>query len=306
MFELFSKFKKGLTKTTQKFFGIVGGLFGFTTIDTKSLETLEEALYIADFGVQTTQEILDAIKAAHKTEKTLRGQDAALIAKTVLKQTLAGADIPFKLISTTKPEVICLIGVNGAGKTTTIAKLAALFQSQDNRVIIGACDTFRAAANEQITVWAERLQVPIVTSHQGADAAAVAFDTYQSARAKQFDIVLLDTAGRLHTKSNLMEELHKIKRVLKKQNNELPHHSWLVIDGSLGSNSIEQAKRFHQEFGLTGIIITKLDGTSRGGALVGIYRELQLPIYFIALGEKETDLKPFSVEQYVDALFESN
>jgi fused signal recognition particle receptor len=199
--------------------------------------------------------------------------------------------------------VIALIGVNGSGKTTTAAKLAHLFQEDGLKTIVGACDTFRAAANEQIKTWCERLGVDLVASQHGADAAAVAFDAYAAARSRGADILLLDTAGRLHNKANLMNELQKIRRVLQKHDDLAPHHAWLVVDGSLGSNSIEQARVFHEAFGLTGIIVTKLDGTSRGGALVGIYRELGLPIYFVGLGEQPEDLQPFSIHHYTHALF---
>ena len=199
--------------------------------------------------------------------------------------------------------VIALIGVNGSGKTTTAAKLAHLFKVDGRRPVVGACDTFRAAANEQIRNWCERLDVELVASQHGADAAAVAFDAYAAARSRGADVLILDTAGRLHNKANLMKELQKIRRVLQKHDETAPHHAWLVVDGSLGSNSIEQARVFHEAFGLTGIIVTKLDGTSRGGALVGIYRELGLPIYFVGLGEKAEDLQPFSIHHYTHALF---
>jgi fused signal recognition particle receptor len=305
MFGLFSKFKSGLRKTAQKITSALAGAFGIAKIDASTLERLEEALYTADFGTHTTEEIIEAIKIAYKQNKDLRGQDAAQIGANVLKNILIGAEGNFEPSRNIKPEIICLVGMNGAGKTTTIAKLAHYFKSLKKTVLIGACDTFRAAANEQINVWAERLKVPIVTSHFGADAAAVAFDTYQSAKSKNCDFALLDTAGRLHTKQNLMQELQKIKRVLQKQDSAAPHHTWLVLDGSVGSNSIEQARAFHKEFGLTGLIITKLDGTSRGGALVGIYRELKLPIYFVGLGEQPDDLKPFSIDDYINALFDS-
>jgi fused signal recognition particle receptor len=202
-----------------------------------------------------------------------------------------------------KPEVICLVGVNGSGKTTTSAKLAHLYQSNGYSMLLGACDTFRAAANEQIKHWANRLNIDIVSSQHGADSAAVAFDALEAAKSRSRDIVILDTAGRLHTKSNLMKELEKMLRVIQKQEPTAPHHSWLVVDGSLGSNSIEQARVFHKSFPLTGLIITKLDGTSRGGALVGIYRELKLPIYFVGLGEQPDDLQPFSAVNYSNAIF---
>lgn len=305
MRSFFQKFKQGLRRTVPTFyeaFGKVGGIFTGKELDADSLEALEEALYGADFGVETATEILEEIESAHRRDRDLRGQDAARIGAAVLKRVLDGAERTVELGSH-RPEVICLIGVNGSGKTTTTAKLGKLFADDGKRVVLGACDTFRAAANEQIRNWSDRLGLELVSSQHGADAASVAFDTYQAARARQADIVILDTAGRLHTKSNLMEELRKIRRVLQKLDDSAPHHAWLVLDGSIGSNSIEQARVFHESFGLTGLIITKLDGTSRGGSLVGIYRELQLPIYFVGLGEQPEDLQPFSVDYYADAIF---
>ncbi len=303
---LLKKFAAGLKRTTPTFhaaFGKVGGLFS-RSLDGASIEQLEEALYGADLGVETAGEILAEIKTAWKKDSKLRGEDAAKIGATVLKRVLAGAEQPPVLTSTPgHPEVICLVGVNGSGKTTTAAKLAAYYQKQGRHVVLGACDTFRAAANEQLKTWASRLQVEIVASQTGADAAAVAFDAWQAAAKRGQDLVVLDTAGRLHTKHNLMEELKKIRRVLQKHDPTAPRHRWLVLDGSLGSNSIEQARVFHQAFDLTGLIITKLDGTSRGGALVGIHRELKLPIHFVGLGEQADDLQPFSVEDFADALF---
>ena len=196
-----------------------------------------------------------------------------------------------------------MIGVNGSGKTTTTAKLAHKLKGDGQSVIVAACDTFRAAAVEQLRSWTERLGIDLIASHSGADAAAVAFDAWQAAKARGKDWLIVDTAGRLHTKGNLMEELAKIRRVLQKNDPAAPQHRWLVVDGSLGANSIEQAKVFHQSFGLTGLVVTKLDGTSRGGALVGIYRQLKIPIYFIGLGEQPDDLQPFSVENYSRAVF---
>lgn len=303
MFTLFNKFKKGLQKTSKKLFGAIGGIFGIKQLDESSIEVIEEALYGADFGVETTTEIIDAIKAAYRKEKTLRGQDAAELAGTILRRALKGAEPPVDWHHG-NPEVICLLGVNGVGKTTTAGKLGYLFRKEGKGVIFGACDTFRAAANEQIKHWAERIGVEIVASHHGSDAAAVAFDAYQAAKNRGHSILILDTAGRLHTKGYLMEELGKIKKVLRKHDPEAPHHSWMVIDGSMGSNSIDQARAFHEKFGLTGIIITKLDGTSRGGAVVGIYRELKVPIYFVGLGEQPEDLQAFSIDNYINAIFD--
>jgi fused signal recognition particle receptor len=193
--------------------------------------------------------------------------------------------------------------VNGSGKTTTCAKLAWRLQQEGKSVTVAAADTFRAAAIEQLQTWARRLDLEVVASHTGADSAALAFDAWKAAKARGRDYLIVDTAGRLHTKVNLMEELAKIRRVLQKNDPSAPQHRWLVVDGSLGANSIEQAKVFHSSFGLTGLIVTKLDGTSRGGALAGIYRQLKIPIYFLGLGEQAEDLQPFSVANYVNAIF---
>lgn len=302
MFGLFKKFKDGLAKTVSAIATKTAALFGQKPIDTSSLETLEEALYTADFGVETTQEILEEIKQAHKKDKSLQGQQAAVIGAAVLRRVLAGSEgaMPEKGDA---PVVIAMIGVNGSGKTTTSAKLAWKLKQEGKSVIIAACDTFRAAAVEQLKTWAQRLDLELISSRTGADAAAVAFDSWQAAKARQRDFLIIDTAGRLHNKTNLMEELAKIRRVLQKNDPTAPQHRWLVLDGSIGSNSIEQAKAFHQSFGLTGLIVTKLDGTSRGGAIVGIYRQLKLPIYFLGLGEQAEDLQPFSVDNYVKAVF---
>lgn len=313
MFGLFKKFKDGLAKTVSVIAQKTHGLFGGRRIDAASLDELEEALYTADFGVETTEEILAEIKRAYAKDKDLQGRQAAAIGATVLERVLAGSEgeLPVRAAGTAAPSgataplpvVIALIGVNGSGKTTSAAKLAWKLKQEGASVILAACDTFRAAAVEQLRTWATRLELDLVASHTGADAAAVAFDAWQAARTRGRDILIVDTAGRLHTKGNLMEELAKIRRVLQKHDPGAPHHRWLVVDGSLGSNSIEQARVFHQSFGLTGLIVTKLDGTSRGGALVGIYRQLKIPIYFLGLGEQPEDLQPFSVRNYARAVF---
>jgi len=302
MFGLFKKFKDGLAKTFTAIATKTHGLFGGRKIDAASLGELEEALYTADFGVATTEEILTEIKAAYKNDANLAGQAAAVIGAGVLRRVLAGSEREIRAAAQ-GPTVIVLIGVNGSGKTTTTAKLAWKLKQEGKSVIVAACDTFRAAAVEQLKTWAQRLDLEIVASHTGADSAAVAFDALQAAKSRARDFLIVDTAGRLHTKSNLMEELAKIRRVLQKLDPTAPHEAWLVVDGSLGSNSIEQAKAFHKSFGLTGLVITKLDGTSRGGAIVGIWRELKLPIYFVGLGEQKEDLQPFSAENYARAVF---
>lgn len=315
----FNKFKDGFSRTVTAIAAKTRGLFGGRKIDAASLEELEEALYTADFGVETTNEILAEIKKAYGNDKDLEGRKAAEIGAAVLKRVLAGSEGTLNGNATPAPDqgggiaagqangknpvVIAMIGVNGSGKTTTAAKLAWKLKEDGKTVTLAACDTFRAAAVEQLKSWATRLELDIVASHTGGDAAAVAFDAWQAAKSRGKDYLIVDTAGRLHTKSNLMEELAKIRRVLQKNDPTAPQHRWLVVDGSLGSNSIEQAKVFHQSFGLTGLVVTKLDGTSRGGALVGIYRQLKIPIYFLGLGEQAEDLQPFSIENYAKAVF---
>jgi len=323
MFGLFKNFKDGFAKTVSAIAAKTHGLLGGRKIDAASLDELEEALYTADFGVETTGEILTEIKQAYSKDKELQGRQAAEIGAAVLRKVLAGAEgrlegrdapsfakvyppaaAPEATKATEgKPVVIAMIGVNGSGKTTTTAKLAWRMKKDGRTVTVAACDTFRAAAVEQLKTWATRLDLDLVASHTGADAAAVAYDAWQAAKARARDYLIVDTAGRLHTKSNLMEELAKIRRVLQKHDPAAPQHRWLVVDGSLGINSIEQAKVFHKSFGLTGLVVTKLDGTSRGGAIVGIWRELKLPIYFIGLGEQPEDLQPFSAESYAKAVF---
>lgn len=305
MKSFFQKFKEGLKRTTPTFykaFSKAGDLFGGRKIDAGSLDELEEALYSADFGVETTEQILDAIREAYRKDRDLQGKQAALIGAKVLEQVLEGSEGRLEP-GAHRPEVIALVGVNGSGKTTTAAKLAKLYQDAGHDPLVAACDTFRAAANEQIREWCTRLGVPLIASQHGADSAAVAYDALQAAKTRNKGILLLDTAGRLHNKENLMRELQKVRRVLQKIDETAPQHAWLVVDGSIGSNSIQQARVFNEAFGLTGLIVTKLDGTSRGGAVTGIYRELKIPIYFVGLGEQAEDLQPFNARHYAHAVF---
>ncbi len=299
---IFSKFKKGLSKGSAILQGALDRVSGRSSISEDDLLELEEAFYSCDFGPETTEEIISEIRSEHKNNKDFRGENIGLIARSVLSSVLAGAEGTLDLKSAHSPEVICLIGVNGSGKTTTCAKLGHRFIEENKSVVLGACDTFRAAATEQLRSWASRLNLDLVTGHHGADAAAVAFDAHSSAQARGSDYLLLDTAGRLHVKDHLMEELAKLKRVLQKRDSLCPHHAWLVVDGSTGTNGLSQAKIFHQKFGLTGLVVTKLDGTSKGGALVSIYRELKIPVYFLGLGEQPDDLQPFSIPAYLDSL----
>ncbi len=302
MLSLFKKFRDGLAKTVSAISSKTHGLFGGKPIDAASVSELEEALYGADFGVETTAEILSEIKAAARRDKSLEGRQAAAIGSEVLRRALAGSEGGLTRAETA-PTVIVLIGVNGSGKTTTAAKLAWRLKQEGASVLLAACDTFRAAATEQLQSWAKRLDLEVVSNKSGADPAAVAFDAVQAARSRGRDFVIIDTAGRLHTKDNLMVELSKIRRVVAKIDPKAPHHSWLVVDGSLGGNSVEQARVFHKSFGLTGLIVTKLDGTSRGGAIVAIWRELKIPIVFVGLGEAPEDLQPFSAANYAAAVF---
>lgn len=302
MRSLFRKFKEGLSKSAQSIADATGGLFRRVKLDASSIEELEEALFAADFGYETTEEIIEETKEAYGKDKSLRGQDVAAIGATVLKRILEGSEGVVEYRDD-RPTVICLVGVNGSGKTTTTAKLGSQCKADGRQVLVAACDTFRAAAIEQLKEWSNRLELDIVSGERGADAAAVAFDSWQAAKSRNKDTLIIDTAGRLHTKSNLMDELIKIRRVLRKHDETAPHYSLLVVDGSLGSNSIEQARVFHEKFGLDGLIVTKLDGTSRGGSLVGIYRELKLPIYFLGFGEQPDDLQPYQVNNYVEAVF---
>lgn len=302
MLSLLKKFREGLAKTVSAISSRTHGLFGGRTIDASSLGSLEEALYAADFGVETTAEILEEIKTAARRDKGLEGRQAAEIGAEVLRRALAGSEGTVTK-APTPPTVIVLVGVNGSGKTTTAAKLAWRLKQGGGTVLVAACDTFRAAAIDQLRSWATRLDLELVSSQPGADPAAVAFDAVQAGRSRGRDWVIIDTAGRLHTKDNLMAELSKIRRVVAKIDPAAPHHSWLVVDGSLGGNSIEQARVFHKSFGLTGLIVTKLDGTSRGGAIVAIWRELRLPIYFVGLGEGPEDLQAFSAGDYASAVF---
>lgn len=288
----------------KKFANNLNSIFKSKTLDANSIEELESLLYTADFGTETVEKVIDAIEEALKKQAKGESTEALKLAETIIQEQLKGAEKSFDFPFENKPKVIMLIGVNGAGKTTSSAKLAYGIQKQGGSVLLSACDTFRAAANEQIKSWSERLNLELISSHQSADSAAVAYDSLLAAKKRGHDLLIIDTAGRLHTKKNLMNELEKLDRVLKKQDEAVSIENWLVIDGSLGSNSIDQAKAFNEVIPIHGLIITKLDGTSRGGSLVGIYQALKIPIYFIGTGEQPDDFYPFNIQKYTKALFE--
>lgn len=307
----FNKLKEGLAKTRDNLVTKVKTLISSKSkIDEELLENLEEILILGDVGLMTTTKIIENIKNRVKKEKYENSEDIDRLLREELEKLLlddkANEENNFSLSVTKKPYVIMIVGVNGVGKTTTVAKLAFNYKSGGNKVLIAAADTFRAAANEQLEIWAKRAGVDIIQQTQGADPAAVAFDAYQAAKARNIDVLLIDTAGRLHTKINLMEELKKIKRVLQKQSPEIPHEILLVLDATTGQNAIQQANQFSSTVGITGLIVTKLDGTAKGGIVIAISNELKIPVRFIGVGEHIDDLQPFNKKAFVNALFERN
>ncbi len=312
--KLFSREKKetldrGLEKTKESFFAKLGrAVVGKSTVDESVLDDLEEVLVTSDVGVDTTIKIIERIEARVKRDKYVTTRELNAILRDEITSLLTenntadteGFDIP---ATAGRPYVIMVVGVNGVGKTTTIGKLAHQFTKQGLRVMLGAADTFRAAAVEQIAIWGERVGVPVVKQRMGSDPASVAFDTLKSAVAQGVDVVLIDTAGRLHNKKGLMDELAKIKRVMQKVLPDAPHEVMLVLDGSTGQNAFEQAKQFMTATELTSIAITKLDGTAKGGAVIGVCYQFKIPVRYIGLGEGMDDLQPFNRREFVDSLF---
>ncbi len=299
---LFQKFKEGLQKTQAKLFHEIKRIVTLSPKLTGStLEELEAALLGADLGMSMTQQILAAVKKAYETQGR-SGLAIFEIAQREVETSLSSVNCELRK----QPggvTVVSIVGVNGTGKTTTSAKLANLIKARGQTVVLAACDTFRAAAIEQLKLWGERLNVPVVAGAYNADPAAVAHDAVSAAQARNADYLLVDTAGRLHTKQNLMAELQKVHRVMDKKLNGAPHEILLVLDATTGMNALNQAREFHKMVTLTGLVITKLDGTSKGGMVVAIQRELGLPIKFIGLGEKADDLQPFDPKQFAEALF---
>jgi len=295
--------KERLFKSKKKLGdGLSSLVIGKKKIDDGLLEELEMLLIGSDIGIQTTDKVIEVVRKK-ASRKELKDEDSLY---QLIKEELESLLIKENLLepSSEIPFVILVVGINGAGKTTTIGKLAKLFQSEGKTVMLAAGDTFRAAAVEQLQIWGERNDIPVIAQKTGADAASVVYDAYQSAIAKKVDILIADTAGRLHTQDNLMQELEKIKRVLKKHNEDAPHETLLVIDGGSGQNAIQQANEFHKSINLSGLAITKLDGTAKGGVLFSISDSLKLPIRYIGVGEAIEDLKPFNAKDFVDALFD--
>ena len=296
----FDKLGDGLRKTRDSIFGTISQMVNAGEITEELYDDLEEQLILADTGADVAEELVAKLKIEVRDRRLKTGADALDALKGIIREMLAAES---ELEFTSKPTVVLVIGVNGVGKTTSIAKMAHLFTSQGKKVMLAAGDTFRAAAVEQLAVWAERANVPLVRHQDGADPAAVIFDAVQSATAKEYDIVLCDTAGRLHTKKNLMEELSKIARVVNKANPQAAVETLLVLDAVTGQNAINQAREFIDAASATGIVLTKLDGTAKGGAVISIKAKLGLPVRFVGVGEGIDDLMEFDPDQFVNALF---
>ena len=312
IFDFFSRGKKedldrGLEKTKQSFFSkITRAILGKSKVDDEVLDNLEEVLISSDVGVATTLKIIDRIQKRVDRDKVLNTDELNTVLKEEITGLLVDSNISLeqnKQLNPNEPYVIMVVGVNGVGKTTTIGKLAHQFKTSGKKVMLGAADTFRAAAVDQLIIWSQRVGVDIVQQGMNADPASVAFDTLQSAKANGADVVIIDTAGRLHNKVNLMNELSKIKRVMTKVFPNAPHEILLVLDGSTGQNAYEQAKQFAQATEINALAITKLDGTAKGGVVIGISDQMQIPVKYIGVGEKMEDLQLFDKQAFVEALF---
>ena len=298
----FDKLKAGLSKTKNAFVEQVDNLFkSFVKVDEELFEELEELLICSDVGVNTTEEILDRLRDRVKSERMTNGEDV----KTALKEILAemlGEGSPLHL--DTKPSVLLVIGVNGVGKTTSIGKISAQLKSTGKKVVVAAADTFRAAAIDQLAVWCDRAQVDLIRQSEGSDPAAVVFDAVSAAKSRGADVLIVDTAGRLHNKKNLMDELAKIDRVISRELPGAARETLLVLDATTGQNAIMQAKEFKNAANITGLILTKLDGTAKGGSVFSIKGELDVPVKYIGVGEKIDDMQPFDAQDFVRAMFE--
>ena len=301
---LFARLKDGLKKTRTKLGGGIGDLLlGKRVIDDDLIDGIEMQLLTADIGVEATQEIMETVRNKVSRNELQTIEALTNLIKDKLKEIITPSEKPLVIDSTHKPYVILMVGINGAGKTTTIGKLAKKLQGEGKSVILAAGDTFRAAAVEQLQVWGERNHIPVIAQHTGADSASVIYDAVQAAKSRHIDIVIADTAGRLHNKDNLMEELKKVARVMKKLDDTAPHEVMLVLDSGTGQNAIMQAEVFNKIISVSGITLTKMDGTAKGGVIFAIAKKLQLPIRFIGIGEKIDDLRTFNADDFIDALF---
>lgn len=298
---VFDKIRAGLAKTRASVARQMGQVFGRRKVDEELFEDLEDVLVSSDVGVATSEYLIERLRGQVKKEHIADTAGVQNALQSVMAEELAG-DVSLDL--STKPSVVLVIGVNGVGKTTTIGKLAARLRAEGKTVLLAAADTFRAAAAEQLTIWAQRAGADIIRQKEGADPAAVVFDALQAARARGADVVLCDTAGRLHNKKNLMDELAKISRVISREAPDAARENLLILDATTGQNAVNQAKQFAEAAGLTGIVLTKLDGTARGGVVFSIKRELGVPVKFIGVGEQMDDLQPFDPAAFVEALFE--
>ena len=297
----FEKLKAGLSKTKKALFGGIEDLFKrFRRVDEELFDELEELLITSDVGVETTEELLDALRERVKEEKIREPEEIKKILYAELRAMIGEGD---GVHLSTKPSVILVIGVNGVGKTTSIGKMAAELKSQKKKVIVAAADTFRAAAAEQLAVWCERAGVDLIRQGAGADPAAVVFDTIQAAKSRGADVVIVDTAGRLHNKKNLMDELAKIDRVIARELPGADRENLLVLDATTGQNAVIQAREFKEAAKITGLVLTKLDGTAKGGVILSIRRELDIPVKFVGVGEGIDDMKPFDADEFAEALF---
>jgi fused signal recognition particle receptor len=298
------RLRDGLSKTRNQLSGSIGSLFGTKKVfNDELLEELHENLYRSDMGVETADRMVAALRKKFSGQSEMPTWDQVSQSMRDEITEIFGAESKPLNRPTSGPMVILVVGVNGVGKTTSIGKLAARFVSEGKSVLLCAGDTFRAAAIEQLSVWGDRLNVPVIKHQQGADPASVAFDGVKAAKARAVDVLLIDTAGRLHSKAELMDELAKIKRVIQKELPEAPHETWLVIDSTNGQNAVQQVKAFGDLVQLTGLIVTKLDGTAKGGVIVGIHNKFHIPIRYIGVGEKAADLKEFQPREYADSLF---
>ena len=296
----FDKIKAGLTRTRNVLGATLDSVFSLGEIDEDFYEELEESLILADLGVETTTKVIERLRKAVREQYLRTTQEAKEAVKTILTDMLQVGQPELRLESS--PSVILVIGVNGVGKTTTIGKIAAQLTKQGKRVLLVAGDTFRAAAADQLQIWAERSGAALVRQHEGADPASVVFDGIQSAKAKGVDVILIDTAGRLHNKTNLMNELNKISRIVERELPQADKEVLLVLDGTTGQNGLLQAKQFKEIAGVTAVALTKLDGTAKGGIVIAVADALQIPVKFVGVGEQVDDLMPFEAEAFVDAL----